>query len=44
MGYQRCVEFRKKGYEEYDEGTMGPWLGKWQPEDFDLAKMKTKFD
>lgn len=40
VDYWSCVEFRKTG----DEGTMGPWLGKWQPEDFDLTKMKAKFD
>lgn len=43
-GYERCVEFCKTGYEEYDEGTLGPWLGKWQPEDLDLVKVKAKFD
>lgn len=43
-GYERCVEFRKTGYEAYDEGALGPWLGDWQPEKFDLAKIKAKFD
>lgn len=43
-GYERCVEFRKTGYEEYDEGTLGLWLGDWQPEAFDLAKVKGRFD
>lgn len=44
-GYERCVEFRKMGIDPWDEAEgLGPWLGKWQPEAFDLAKVKSKFD
>lgn len=44
-GYERLVKFRKTGVDEWgEEDTLGDWLGRWQPEGFDLRVSKKRFD
>lgn len=44
-GYDRCVHFATIGTDIWDEpDVIGPWLGDWQPEAFDLDTARARFD
>ena len=45
-GYERMVEFRRTGTDpvEDDSAGLATWLGAWQPEAFNLAGAKRRFD
>lgn len=43
-GYRRCVRFAKTGRAPAGDEELAAWLGKWDPERFDLEAARKKFD
>lgn len=44
-GYERCVHFLTTGTDIWDEPeVIGPWIGDWRPEAFDLDAARARFD
>lgn len=41
FGYERCVRFATTGE---DPDDLAQWIGKWNPEHFDLISTKRRFD